>query len=220
MKIDLLGFLVVFAIVLVSTVLHELMHGVVAYLLGDTTAKDSGRLSLNPFKHIDPYLSIAMPLALYLLGGPIFGGAKPVPVDTRKLKGGAWGMALVAIAGPLMNFLIALVTFLIGYATGVITGVGGSLYMTGTVGYIVTEIVVINLGFCIFNLIPIPPLDGSRVLYALAPDGAREVMEKIETRYGIIIVLILVIILGSALSRLMTSGISAVLDFFSWMVGA
>ena len=105
--------LIILAIVLVSTVLHELAHGFVAHLLGDETAKEEGRLSLNPVKHIDPVMSIFIPLMLYAMHGPIFGGAKPVPVNSRNLKGKEWGMALVALAGPFTNFLIALIAFVI-----------------------------------------------------------------------------------------------------------
>lgn len=103
----LIGILIAFGVILLSMMLHELAHGYVAYLLGDETAKDEGRLTLNPFKHLDPVLSVAMPLLLFLSGGPIFGGAKPVPIDPKKLKHGVWGMAMVAIAGPLTNFVLA-----------------------------------------------------------------------------------------------------------------
>lgn len=200
-------------VILVSVVLHELMHGVVAYLLGDTTAKDEGRLSLNPLKHIDPVISILVPLIMVVMGGPIFGGAKPVPVDSRRLKGGPWGMALVAIAGPLTNFLLALVTFLIGHFTG-------GLYDHGVIGLIFSQCLYVNLGFFVFNILPIPPLDGSRVLYALAPDGAREVMEQIERTFGIWIVFLLIFVAGSALSTLMVGATAGILKFFLMLVGA
>ena len=200
-----LNLVVILGVILFSMVLHELAHGLVAYWLGDDTAKDDGRLTLNPAKHIDPVMSILVPVLLYMSGGPIFGGAKPVPVDTRNLKFGAWGMALVAIAGPLTNFLIALVSFLIGYWTG-------WLNMPGIVGLIFMELVLVNLGFGIFNLIPIPPLDGSRVLYALAPDVVREGMEKFE-KIGIIVVMILVIVFPSVISTIMLGGIQAL---FYW----
>ena len=206
-----LNLVVILGVILFSMVLHELAHGVVAYWLGDDTAKDDGRLTLNPAKHIDPVMSILVPVLLYMSGGPIFGGAKPVPVDTRNLKFGAWGMALVAIAGPLTNFLIALVSFLIGYWTG-------WLNMPGIVGLIFTELVLVNLGFGIFNLIPIPPLDGSRVLYALAPDAVREGMEKFE-KIGIIVVMILVIVFPSVISTIMLGGIQGMLTGFYWLVG-
>ena len=86
--------LIIFIIIIISMVLHELAHGYVAYWLGDDTAKDEGRLSLNPLVHLDPVMSVIMPLLLFISGAPVFGGAKPVPVNTKNLKGGAWGMAL------------------------------------------------------------------------------------------------------------------------------
>ena len=206
-----LSLVVILGVILVSMVLHELAHGVVAYWLGDETAKQDGRLTLNPVKHIDPVMSILVPVLLYMSGGPIFGGAKPVPVNTRNLKFGAWGMALVAIAGPMTNFLIALVSFLLGYFTG-------WLMMDGVVGLIFTELVLVNLGFGIFNLIPIPPLDGSRVLYALAPDVVREGMEKFE-RVGILIVMLLVVVFPGVISAIMLNGINGMLTGLYWLVG-
>ena len=103
------GAVVTLGVIVISMVLHELAHGWVAYLLGDVTAKDDGRLTLNPFAHLDPMMSVVLPMMTFLLGGVVFGGAKPVPVNPSKLKGGVWGMALVAVAGPLMNFVIAFV---------------------------------------------------------------------------------------------------------------
>ena len=169
--------IVVFVIIIVSMVLHELAHGVVAYLLGDDTAKSEGRLSLNPLKHLDPVMSVIVPFLLYISGGVVFGGAKPVPINTRNLKGGAWGMALVGIAGPATNFILALLGFLIGIWTGNLVAENGVVYLAnGVVSQIFAEVVMVNLGFMIFNLIPIPPLDGSRVLYAIMPDGVRDFM--------------------------------------------
>ena len=204
---------IVLVIILGSMILHELAHGLVAYALGDTTAKDEGRLSLNPFRHLDPITSVLIPLLMYFTGGPIFGGAKPVPINTSRLKGGAWGMALVGIAGPITNFLLAFVAFLIGHFTGVIYG-------TEMMGAIVMYIVSINLGFFVFNILPIPPLDGSRVLYAIAPDGVRDVMEKIEHTLGIWLVFGLILIFSSALSSLMINATSGILHFFLMLVGA
>ena len=203
--------IIILVIVLVSTVLHELAHGAMAYLLGDTTAKEEGRLSLNPAKHIDPMMSIFIPLMLYVMHGPIFGGAKPVPVNSRNLKGKEWGMALVALSGPLTNFLLAFISFLIGHFTG--------LFYGGGIGaYIMSECVLVNLGLMLFNLLPIPPLDGSRVLYAIAPDGARKVMESLEV-YGLFIVLILVWVFGGVLSQYMVWAINGILEFFSFLTG-
>lgn len=210
---------IILGVILFSMVLHELAHGFVAYLLGDNTAKDDGRLTLNPLKHLDPVLSIIMPLLLFMSGGPVFGGAKPVPVDSRKLKHGVWGMALVALAGPVTNFLIALVAFLIGFWTGQLGFVGGEMYYAvGIWGEIIVQIVMINLGFGIFNLIPIPPLDGSRVLFAIAPDGVRKVMEKMEG-WGIVIVMILVIAFSGVISTVISGAMSGVLKGFAWLVG-
>ncbi len=218
---SILTLVIIFGVILVSMVLHELAHGLVAYWLGDDTAKDDGRLTLNPLKHLDPVLSILLPLMMFLSGGVVFGGAKPVPVDSRKLKWGPWGMALVAIAGPLTNFVLALVAFLVGYWTGLITADGGTLYYTasGIWGTIVAQMVMVNLGFGIFNLIPIPPLDGSRVLYAIAPDGVRSVMEKME-RTGLIVVILLVILFPNILSAIMGGAMQGILTGFSWLVGA
>ena len=204
---------IVLIIVVGSVILHELAHGVVAYLIGDRTAKDAGRLTLNPIKHIDPYMSILVPVVLYLLHAPVFGGAKPVPIDTRNLKWGVWGMALVAIVGPLTNLLLAFISFLIGHFSGLVYGVGGD-----TLEFIFTELIYINLGFTLFNLIPIPPLDGSRVLYAISPDVVRNFLQQIE-RYGFIIVYVLIILFGEVFSSLMVGGIAGILDFFYLLVG-
>lgn len=205
---------IILAIVVFSVILHELSHGIVAYWLGDRTAKDAGRLTFNPIKHIDPYMSILVPVILYILGAPVFGGAKPVPVNYRNLKWREWGMALVALAGPFTNFLLAFIFFLVGHFTGLAYGAGGELWQ-----FIFTEIIYINLGFMIFNLIPIPPLDGSRVLYAIAPDDFRNVLAGIE-RYGIIIVYLLIFFFGEVFSHLMINGMNGILHFFYFIVGS
>lgn len=210
---EVLYVVIVLVIVVGSVILHELSHGVVAYWLGDNTAKDAGRLTFNPIKHIDPYMSILVPVVLYLLRAPVFGGAKPVPINTRNLKWGVWGMALVAIAGPLTNFLLALISFLIGHFTGLLYGAGGEI-----LEFVFMEMVYANLGFMIFNLIPIPPLDGSRVLYAIAPDGFRAVLVQFE-QYGFIIVYLLILLLGEVFSHIMIGGMNAILDFFYFIVG-
>ena len=100
------GVVAIFVITIISMVLHEIAHGYVAYWLGDSTAKYSGRLSLNPLKHIDPVMTIIVPVVLYLTGGPIFGGAKPVPINSRNLRFKEWGMALVGLAGPFTNLIL------------------------------------------------------------------------------------------------------------------
>ena len=211
MNLDIVGIIVVLAVILFSMVLHELAHGLVALWLGDDSAKEEGRLTLNPVKHLDPVMSIMLPLLLYITGGPVFGGAKPVPINPSKLKWREWGMALVAFAGPLTNFLIALISFLIGFWTGWLND-------QGVLGLIFTELVIANLGFAVFNMIPIPPLDGSRILYALSPDGVGDFMEKMES-VGLIVVYIMILVFGSVFQSVMVGGISGILDFFYLLVG-
>ncbi len=209
-----LGYIIIILVIVVgSVILHELAHGLVAFWLGDRTAKDAGRLTFNPIKHIDPYMSILVPVILYILGAPVFGGAKPVPVNYHNLKGREWGMALVALAGPLTNFLLAFLSFLIGHFTGLLYGTGGE-----TIDFIFTELVFINLGFMLFNLIPIPPLDGSRILYAISPDFFRNILSQIE-RYGFIIVYLLIFLFGDLFSHLMLNGMQGIINFFYIIVG-
>lgn len=208
-----MNIIIILIIIVGSVILHELAHGAVAYWLGDRTAKDAGRLSLNPIKHIDPFMSILVPMVLYLLKAPVFGGAKPVPIDSRNLKWREWGMALVAIAGPLTNFLIAFLSFLIGHFSGFLYNTSNEI-----VNFIFTELIMINLGFMIFNLIPVPPLDGSRILYAIAPDGFRSILESLE-KYGFIIVYMLIVLFGEIFSHLMISGMQGILKFFYLIVG-
>ena len=207
---DITYLIIVLVTILLSMTLHEAMHAFMGYFLGDDTAKAQGRLSLNPIKHIDPIMTIALPLFLAVMGGPIFGGAKPVPFNPHKVRYGEWGAALVAIAGPLTNLLIAFVVFGVGVLSGVITSAGVEATLEGQ---IVITAVSVNLGFFVFNMLPIPPLDGSRVLYALAPDPVKAGMEYIE-RYGIFLVFGLVLIGASVLGQIMAGGISGILQLF------
>lgn len=208
MNIDIIYLLIVFGVILFSMTLHEAMHAFVGYWLGDDTAKLQGRLTLNPIKHIDPFLTILLPLFLALMGGPIFGGARPVPFNPARVRYDEWGAALIAIAGPLTNLLIAFVIF------GVYVLLG--MPQEGIGAQILTTAVVVNLGFFIFNIIPIPPLDGSRVLYALAPEVVRRGMEAIE-RFGIVFIFLLVIVAGPFIGSFMSTGINFFIDAFSWV---
>lgn len=205
MERGILSVIIVFGIVLISMILHELAHGLMALFLGDETAKEEGRLTLNPLVHLDPFTSLVLPISLFLLGGPVFGGAKPVPINTRNVKGGAAGMALVALAGPLTNFLLAFVAFFLST----------KISLHQSLMPIASNFVMINLGFFVFNLLPIPPLDGSRVIYALAPDGVRNFMTEIEQRFGIWVVFGLVMVFGTVLSTIMSNSILAILNFFT-----
>ena len=197
----------VLGIVLVSMILHEMMHGYVAYWLGDDTAKEEGRLTFNPIAHIDPFLTILLPALLALSGGPIFGGAKPVPFNPSKVKYAEFGSLLVGIAGPITNLILAFISF--GLAIFFDEGWLATLFATAT---------VVNLGFFIFNMIPIPPLDGSRVLYYLAPESARRVMMSLET-YGIIVVFVVVFFANDILFRFMEDSINFFLGVFARIFG-
>lgn len=210
MDIDFVYIAIVLFVILFSMTLHEAMHAFAAYWLGDDTAKFSGRLTLNPIKHIDPFLTIILPIMLAISGGPVFGGAKPVPLSLNKIRWGEWGLALVALAGPLTNFLIAFFAF----GVWVLVGLPGK----GIIGQIFISTISINLGFCVFNLIPIPPLDGSRFLYALAPEFVRRGMEAIE-KLGIMVVFGLILIAGTSFNIVIAGSIKAIIGVFSGIFG-
>ncbi len=206
-----LTIVVVLGVILVSMTLHEAMHGFVAYWLGDDTAKLQGRLTLNPIKHIDPFMTILLPLFLAVIGAPIFGGAKPVPFNPDRVRYDEWGAALVALAGPLTNLLIAFVAFGLGVVSGI--NIANLTYST-PLEMVLTYTVLVNLGFFVFNMIPLPPLDGSRVLYALAPEFVRRGMEYIE-RYGLIFVFVIVLLASSVIGTYMQAIIIFFLDVFA-----
>ena len=152
-----------------SAILHEVAHGYVADRLGDPTARLMGRLTLNPIPHIDPFLSIALPLLLVLTGSPvIFGGAKPVPVDPYNLREGRKDLALVSMAGPLTNVLLAVVASLLLHITQAIPAFTGSA--ANFITFLLMTIVQYNILLAIFNLLPIPPLDGSKIFSLVLPE--------------------------------------------------
>lgn len=206
MELDIIYIAIVLGVILISMTIHEAMHAFVGYWLGDDTAKREGRLTLNPIKHIDPFLTIILPLALALIGAPIFGGAKPVPFNPDRVRGGDWGAALVALGGPLTNFLFAFVSFGIWVLVGTPT--------TGLGAQILTAFIGVNLGFFVFNMLPLPPLDGSRVIYALAPEFVRTGMRWIE-RYGLIFIFVLVLVASGPIGMFMQAAISFFIDVFS-----
>ena len=180
------------AILIFSIIIHEISHGFAALALGDRTAKYAGRLTLNPIPHIDLLGSIIVPLISFLSGGVVFGWAKPVPYNPYNLRNQKWGPAIVGAAGPLSNFFIALVfALLIRLLSGVTNAPGVFIENFISVSFLV---VLLNLLLMVFNLVPIPPLDGSKVLFALLPYRLRWVQEYME-RYQLILLFILIFFL-------------------------
>ena len=167
--------LIITLIVLIfSAILHEVAHGYVADRLGDPTARLSGRLTLNPKSHIDPFMSILLPLLLLIGGSPvIFGAAKPVPVDPFNLKDGRKDIALVSLAGPLTNIILAISASLLLKGVLYFFSVSSMVSFTPFLVILVVflKIVIqINLLLAIFNLLPIPPLDGSKIFALILPE--------------------------------------------------
>lgn len=166
---QILDIALVLIILLYSAVLHEIAHGLIAYRLGDPTAKILGRLTLNPIKHLDLVYSFLIPLMLFISNLPIIGGAKPVPVDPFNLKEGFKDYALISLAGPMTNLLLAA----IASAAGQLLFPGLSFFElaeTNLFGRILYFMIQINLSLGIFNLLPIPPLDGSKIFALLLPE--------------------------------------------------
>lgn len=184
------NFIFQIAVLIMSVVIHEVSHGYAASMLGDQTARYQGRLTLNPLKHLDFVGSFLVPTMSYLLGGFIFGWAKPVPYNPYNLKPGRWSEALVAIAGPTTNLTMAIIFGLflrLGIASG--SSWAGPAFID-----IVSIVVFINILLAIFNLVPIPPLDGSKLLFAFFPDKMFQLRAFFE-RYGFILILLFIFFL-------------------------
>ncbi|MGB3471336.1 MAG: site-2 protease family protein [Erythrobacter sp.] len=191
--------LVVLPSLVIAIVVHEVAHGYVAKLLGDTTASDRGRLTLNPIRHVDPLGTILLPGALALAGAPVFGYAKPVPVRKSRLRNPRFGMMAVAAAGPLSNFVMA---FLGAIAAGLVWTQGADFDQSASVLTLLRSpqgealwlmsgfyfFILINLFLGLFNLLPIPPFDGSHIVGGLLPAPLRQRWERIQ-RLGIILIL-------------------------------
>lgn len=190
------------ALLIPSIILHEVSHGYVAKRLGDPTADEAGRLTLNPIPHVDPFGSVLLPGLLALSGATVFGWAKPVPVVPRFFRNPVSGMAAVALAGPGTNLALAVFT--------------GRVLLpawepSGTVLRAVVIFAFLNIVLAVFNMIPIPPLDGSRLLPLVLPPEGRQAYARIEP-YGILIIFALVFIWQDGLGRIMRGPIRFLID--------
>ena len=200
--LDAVGMALVLLLLILSLSAHECMHAWVALQRGDPTGRDLGRITLNPLPHIDLFMTVVLPAMFYLTTGMIFGGAKPVPVDTRRLRNPTSDMALVAFAGPFSNLVLAL--FLLALYFGLLQA---GLYAEGQrLPRVLKQAFELNVLLAVFNLIPIPPLDGSRVMTSLLPPSLRVPYQSLE-RFGILILLGL-LYLFPPFQRLVWDGIS------------
>lgn len=208
-KVAVMALPLVFAIIL-----HEVAHGWVAYRLGDPTAKAAGRLTLNPISHIDLFGTIIMPLLLFVLtsGKMVFGYAKPVPINPSYFRNPKKGMALSAIAGPAVNMVIAVIFSLL--LRVVLAGLEGKVpepawsWFAIPLSYMCFYGIIMNVVLAVLNMIPIPPLDGSRLVYWLLPERQGQVYYRIEP-YGTIILMVLIMV--GALGKIMGPVIAPIL---------
>jgi Zn-dependent protease len=195
--------------VIVAITFHEAAHGFVAFRLGDQTAFKRGRLTLNPLKHVDPFGTILLPAALIFLNlGFVFGYAKPVPVNPNALGNPKRDMVLVAAAGPATNLLLALISFLLIFPVALLSPGTRALAL-----FALQASIAVNLTLAIFNMIPLPPLDGGKVAVGLLPDGLAKPLARVG-RYGFLI-LILVLFIAPVIAKRSGSNF----DAFEWLIG-
>ncbi|HSR89181.1 MAG TPA: site-2 protease family protein [Candidatus Udaeobacter sp.] len=185
-----MDFIFYFLVIIPSAIIHEYAHGLAADMMGDPTARYAGRLTINPIPHIDLWGTILMPIALSVFTGGrfMFAYAKPVPYNPYNLKNQKWGPAMVAAAGPVANFLLA-------FAFAIFV----RILPPSNFVYILSIIIYANIMLMIFNLVPIPPLDGSKILYAILPDSARGLKDFLD-KYGSAILLFFVLFLFQSIS--------------------
>ena len=177
----------------IAIVFHEVAHGLVARRLGDPTAAQLGRLTLNPIKHVDPFGTVILPLVLAISHAPVFGWAKPVPVNYRRLRNPRRDMVLVALAGPGMNFLLALLGTALLAATVSLSG-GASGGASAIIAQNALNFLLINIFLAVFNLLPVPPFDGGHVVEGLLPPTLAQRFASIG-RYSLFVLVILLLVL-------------------------
>lgn len=200
--LDIPSLAIILGSILISMTLHEAMHAYASHWLGDDTARLQGRLTLNPFAHIDPIMTVLLPLSLAVMGLPPFGAAKPVPFNPYRLKYGEYGAALVGAAGPLTNLGLA-----------ALAGIALRLFgydLDPLFADILSWFLIVNASFFLFNIIPFPPLDGSRILYAIAPEAVQRFMERIEAM-GIMAILFFFLIFSAFLAEPFSRLLSALI---------
>ena len=176
--------------VIVGIVIHESAHAAAAWALGDKTARSRGRVSLNPLNHIDPFGTIILPLLMLAAGGPVFAFAKPVPVYLNNLKHPKRDEVLVSAAGPASNIALACLAAILMHLTYGNLYTSMSFAVASQIMNFGATFIVVNLSLAFFNLIPIPPLDGGRILRGLLPSSGRSLLDRIEP-YGMVILVVL-----------------------------
>lgn len=177
----------------IAIVFHEVAHGWVARANGDMTAARLGRLSLNPIKHVDPIGTVALPTFLAVIGAPIFGWAKPVPVQQSELNNPRWDMVKVAAAGPAINIVMACIAAIIAGLIGIGAGTNEFGPVTAFIYQNLINFILINLFLAVFNMLPIPPFDGSKVLAGFLPRSIAKPYESLD-RFGFLFLILLILV--------------------------
>jgi Zn-dependent protease len=223
--LDIIDSILVWLIPLVvAIVLHEMSHGLVANMLGDRTAAEAGRLSFNPIRHIDPVGTVILPLVLVLASAPVFGWAKPVPVDGKRLRNPRLDMVLVALAGPMMNlFLGVLAVGGLGLLVWSLDG-GEPNALASFIAVNLGNFLMINIFLAVFNLLPLPPFDGGHVVEGLLPRNLAVQYARLAP-FGFPIMLVLLVVLPSIspeanfVARVIGPIVQGIVRFLLWTVG-